>query len=206
MIPQIELCWKPYRTHRAPAFSPAHIETRLSACNFFLQFQDEWFERVIWTDEKMFVLIQEPHRQNDRTWAPVSPEKVAQCKKAGGEKCMAWTGIFDGRCLPVVWFQGSLMVKCTWTCFRIPCGHLLEHWLQRSSIGTCKMVPHVMSFLLAWTSSNLNLEAASCLVTWSIPGQQTTQTWHPWIFFSGTRQAIILGKLSLEASVRWSAR
>ena len=103
-----KLCWKPYRTHRAPALTPAHVEMRLSTCNFFLQFQECWFERVIWTDEKMFVLIQEPHRQNDRTWAPVSPEKVAQCKKAGGEKWMAWTGIVDGRCLPVVWFQGSV--------------------------------------------------------------------------------------------------
>ena len=81
---------------------------RLLTCNFFLQFQEDWFERVIWTDEKMFVLIQEPHRQNDRTWAPVSPQKVAKCKKACGEKCMAWTGIVDGRCLPVVWFQGSV--------------------------------------------------------------------------------------------------
>ena len=65
-----KLCWKPYRTHRAPALSPAHIETRLSACNFFLQFQEEWFDRVIYTDEKMLVLLQELHQQNDCTWAP----------------------------------------------------------------------------------------------------------------------------------------
>ena len=110
-ILQKKLCWKPYRTHwthRTPALSPAHIETRLSACNFFLQFQEEWFERAIWTDEKMLVLIQEPHRLNDRTWAPVSHEKLTQCEKAGGRNAWAWTGIVDGRCYPLFWFQGSV--------------------------------------------------------------------------------------------------
>ena len=103
-----KLGWKPYRPHRTVCLSPAHIHSRLSACNFWVQFPEEWFERIIWTDEKMFVLIQAPHRQNDRIWAPISPNKVIECKKTSGSKCMAWTGIIDGKCLPVIWIEGSL--------------------------------------------------------------------------------------------------
>ena len=42
--------------------------------HFWINFSDEWFDRVIWTDEKMFVLTQAPHRQNDRVWS--SPNKM----------------------------------------------------------------------------------------------------------------------------------
>ena len=56
----------------------------------------------------MFVLVSEPHRQNDRGWALVSPNKVAACKKTTGTKCMAWTGMVNCKCLPVVWFEGSV--------------------------------------------------------------------------------------------------
>ena len=80
-----KLGWKPYRSFQAPAVTPAHIDC-LSACNFWVNFSDEWFDRVIWTDEKMFVLTQAPHRQNDRVWSAISRNKIAECKILTGEK------------------------------------------------------------------------------------------------------------------------
>ena len=103
-----QLKWKCYRPHRVQCLSPANKEARLSACQFWLTFSEEWFERVIWTDEKWFVLEQSPNSQNDRYWAPKNRHNVVECKKAHGAKVMAWVGIIDGRCLPVVWFNGSV--------------------------------------------------------------------------------------------------
>ena len=69
---------------------------------FWLTFEEEWFEIVIWSDEKWFVLNQSLNSQNDRYWSPVNRYELLECKKAHCKKAMAWVGIIDGRCLPVV--------------------------------------------------------------------------------------------------------
>ena len=64
--------------------------------------------RVIWTDKKWFSLYQEPNKKNTVDCAPVNPHQLIPCRKAHGEKVMAWVAIVDGRCLPVHWFEGSV--------------------------------------------------------------------------------------------------
>ena len=54
------------------------------------------------------MLSQSPHIQNDRYWSTVNRHELVECKKAHCEKAMAWVDIIDGRCLPVVWFDGSV--------------------------------------------------------------------------------------------------
>ena len=87
------------------------MESRLSACSFWLTFTEDWFEMVIWSDEKWFVLNQHPNRKNDSQWAPSNPHNLVQCKKMSGKKVMAWVGIVDGKVLPVYWFEGSVTGK-----------------------------------------------------------------------------------------------
>ena len=57
------------------------------------------------------MLNQSPHSQNDIYWSPFNRHELVECKKAHGEKAMAWVGIIDGRCLPVAWFDGSVNGK-----------------------------------------------------------------------------------------------
>ena len=38
----------------------------------------------------------------------MNPHVLAECRKTTGEECIAWTGIVDGKCLPVVCFEGSV--------------------------------------------------------------------------------------------------
>lgn len=103
-----KLGWKPYHPHLAPLLTPAHQTSRLEACKFWLQQPEEWFERVIWSDEKWFVLTPAPNRKNTVFWSAEHPHKIVPCKSAHGQKVMAWVGIVDGRCLPVHWFVGSV--------------------------------------------------------------------------------------------------
>ena len=119
-----KLKWKVYRLPRAQCLTAAHVESRFLACRFWIQFPELWFENAIRTDEKMFVITSQPHRQNDRIWAPVPPNEVVEWNKTTAAKCMAWTSMADGRCHPVVWFQGSVTVRSTWTYLRTLSGLL----------------------------------------------------------------------------------
>lgn len=103
-----KLQWKAFRPHLAQILSAANKESRLAACSFWISFEEEWFERVLWSDEKWFMLQNSPNKKNDVFWSPVNPHEVVECKKAHGKKVMAWVGIVDGKCLPVVWFEGSV--------------------------------------------------------------------------------------------------
>ena len=81
--------------------------------------------------------------------------------KTHGEKIMAWSGFAGGRCLPVVWFNGSVngdkylndVLKGTiWLAVRnIAIGILF-------STGSNKMEPVATSPLLVSTFSRINLE------------------------------------------------
>lgn len=148
-----KLKWKSYRPHMVQCLTAAHVQSRLSACNYWIQFDEEWFENVIWTDEKWFVLQQAPNRQIDRHWAPMNPHQLIECKKSRGEKCMAWTGIIDGKCLPVVWFEGSvngevylkLLKDVLWPSIRAVATRK-QYWFQQDG-ATCHVTRPCLDFL-----------------------------------------------------------
>lgn len=71
------LKWRAYTPHLAQVLSPTNMESRLAACNFWLTFTEEQFERILWSDEKWFVLHQAPNRKNDVRWGPADPNQVA---------------------------------------------------------------------------------------------------------------------------------
>ena len=88
-VPRKNLKWKAFKPHKVQVLSPANKLARKSACEFWLTFPESWFERVIWTDEKWFVLRSPPHSQNNRFWAPANQHEVLECNKAHGEKIIA---------------------------------------------------------------------------------------------------------------------
>ena len=102
------LKFKPYKPHTAQVLSPANMQARLAASNFLLSFTEEQLEKVLWSDEKWFVLHQAPNSKNDVVWGPANTRNVVACKKAHQAKVMAWVGIVDGKVLPVHWFEGNV--------------------------------------------------------------------------------------------------
>ena len=49
--------------------------------------QDEEFvQRVIWTDEKLFVLHQKPHRKNDGKWSRENPHEFIESNDRNDQK------------------------------------------------------------------------------------------------------------------------
>ena len=147
------LKFHPYRPHTSQLLSPANKEKRLEACNFFLTFTKEQLEKVLWSDEKWFVLHQAPNRKNDVVWGPAETRNVVACKKAHGAKVMAWVGIVNGKVLPVHWFQANvdspayldMLRTMVWPAIR---GMATRHqyWFQQDGASP-HCTPDVLSFL-----------------------------------------------------------
>lgn len=148
-----KLKWRPYRLHFGTVLSPSNRESRLAACTFWLQQEEGWFDRIIWTDEKWFALSQAPNKKNSVSWAPVHPHEVIECKKAHGAGVMAWVGIVDGKCLPVHWFEGSvnsatyleMLMTVMWPAVRASATRR-KLWFQQDGAPP-HVTPSVMQFL-----------------------------------------------------------
>ena len=148
------LGWKAYRPHKVHILTPAHMESRLSACTFWLTMEENWFsDCVLWSDEKWFVLHQSPNKQNSCRWAPFNPHELVQCKQQGGKKVMAWVGIVDGVVLPVYWFEGSVDSQQYLEMLRTHVWPAIRHratrkgyWMQQDGASPHVTAP-VMEFL-----------------------------------------------------------
>ena len=104
-----KLKWKAFRQHRSQVLSDQHKVKRLSACKWFVNMGVEFCQdKVIYGDEKYFVLKQGPNRQNDRYWAPVNPHELVETKDQGGKKAMCWVGLVEGKVIGPVWFEGNM--------------------------------------------------------------------------------------------------
>ena len=102
-ILRLQLKWKPYKTLRVNKLTAKNMEDRVEFCHWFLAQDDDFCQRIIWSDEKRFVLHQGPNSKNDVIWAPWNPEEEEECRRQGDTKLMAWCGLVDGKMLTVRW-------------------------------------------------------------------------------------------------------
>jgi hypothetical protein len=77
---------------------------RLTFCQWILKQEPGFEQRIIFSDEKYFVLRQKPHSQNDRYWSATNPYQIAECQVQGDAKVMAFVALVDGRISCLHWF------------------------------------------------------------------------------------------------------
>lgn len=92
-----KLGWKPYKPHVSVPLTAAHKTGRHEFSKWLLQRPEGFEEKVIWTDEKWFVLNAAPNKQNERFWALENPKVCVNCKEQGPEKVMCWAAVVDGQ-------------------------------------------------------------------------------------------------------------
>ena len=102
-ILRLQLKWKPYRPIRVNKLTEQNMADRRDFSEWFLSQDEDFAQRVIWTDEKFFVMHQSPNMKNDVMWGPWNPEEEVECKRQGDTKVMAWCGMVDGKMLAVRW-------------------------------------------------------------------------------------------------------
>ena len=100
-----ELHWRPYHFHQVNRLTPSNHANRVAFCRWVKTQDATWEDRVIWSDEKWFVLHQAPNSQNNRIWAPFDPHEEVACRFQGDNKVMAWVGIVAGKVLTVRWMD-----------------------------------------------------------------------------------------------------
>ena len=103
------LKWKAYKPHVSHILSQANMKARLECADWFLTKNRDFFsKKVVWGDEKYFVLKSSPNSQNDRFWSPVNPFDNVACKEQGMAKAMCWVGMVDGEIIGPIWVEGSM--------------------------------------------------------------------------------------------------
>lgn len=105
-----QLKLKPYKLHRCQELSEDHKNQRSVFCNWILDNNIDP-HKIIFTDEKWFLLHPHPNRQNTRIWSAQNPYQYDDCMKQGAEKVMCWAAIIEGKILPPVWFNTGTSVN-----------------------------------------------------------------------------------------------
>ena len=121
------LKWKPYRYKRVNRLTPQNEENRLAFCNWILSKEIGFERKIIFSDEKIFVLHPSPNRQNDRVWAPWDPDAEVACRYQGDSKLMVWAALVDDSILKLRWMDDvthpkrvtgasylSMLQTCVW--------------------------------------------------------------------------------------------
>ena len=96
----------PYKIHLTTELTEQHKRIRLEYSTWLLTKSETFPDRVIWSDEKIFLLHTCPNRQNERVWAPrgQDPNIEEACRVQGGPKIMCWGMMLDGR-VYLKWFD-----------------------------------------------------------------------------------------------------
>ena len=103
------LKWKPYVPHVSATLTERNKEVRLDVSKWFLSKSEMFFEeKIVWTDEKYFVLKQGPNKSIHKVWAPVNPYIDIECKSQSQKKVMCWIGLVAGRVIGPFWIETSM--------------------------------------------------------------------------------------------------
>ena len=86
-----------------------HKADRVLFCDWLLSQEEDFKQKVIWSDEKWFVLRQKPNKQNERYWAPCDPGVEVECR-ARWKKVMCCAGVWEGK-LIIHWFDENTSVN-----------------------------------------------------------------------------------------------
>ena len=72
-ILRYDLHFKFYRITSVQPLKDIHKQQRLQFCQWLLAQPEDFVQKIVWTDEKMFCLHQKPHRKNDGEWSRNNP-------------------------------------------------------------------------------------------------------------------------------------
>ena len=105
-----ELKMKPYKFYKSQELTENHKKQRNEFCQWVITCEIDP-QKIIFSDEKFFVLRPHPNKQNSRFWSCTNPHLYDDSVKQGAEKTMAWAAVVNGRILPIVWFQEGQSVN-----------------------------------------------------------------------------------------------
>lgn len=101
------LRWKPYKTKEIQNTNHRNYLKRLEFSQWIIEkctSDSSFASRILFGDEKWFVLDSAPNSQNTRHWAPVQPNNLLETRYQGKKKVLCWVGILNNTVLGPYWF------------------------------------------------------------------------------------------------------
>ena len=148
------LKWKAYTPNVSAYLTEQNKTARLNSADWFLSHDCCFFQdKVIWSDEKYFVLKQGPNKSIHKVWAPVNPYINIECKNQSQQKIMVWVGLFAGEVIGPFWIESKmnnqlyheLIINKVWPAIRTK---VTKHqlWFQQDG-ATCHTTANNLDFL-----------------------------------------------------------
>lgn len=155
LILRTKLKWRSYAPSLSACLTADNIISRLTAAEWFLNHNSTFFQdKIIWSDEKYFVLKQGPNKSVNRVWSPVNPYLNVECKTQSQQKIMVWVGLYAGKVLGPFWIEtkmdnqvyNELLMEKVWPAVRAKATRNMLWYMQDGA--TCHTTKNNLSFLL----------------------------------------------------------
>lgn len=103
--------YHPYKLHVSQELRPGDSERRLQFCywlNERIQEDDDFFNKIIWTDECNFSTSGLFNRNNEHYYAVENPYQNQQVRRQGRESFSVWVGLYQNKILGPIFYDGNL--------------------------------------------------------------------------------------------------
>lgn len=102
--------YHPYKFLPTQLLLPADCDERLTFCSTIMDrhFQNNFFSKVLWTDEASFTTAGIFNRKNTHYWSKTNKHCVKAIKKQGRETVNVWCGIICDRVIGPIFFDRPL--------------------------------------------------------------------------------------------------
>ena len=155
LILKTKLKWRSYTPTLSACLTASNISSRLTAADWFLNHDSTFFQdKIIWSDEKYFVLKQGPNKSIHRVWSPVNPYLNVECKTQSQQKIMVWVGLCAGQVIGPFWIEqtmdngvyNKLLKEKVWPAVKAKATRNALWYMQDGA--TCHTSQNNLSFLL----------------------------------------------------------
>ncbi len=155
LILKTKLKWRSYTPTLSACLTASNISSRLTAADWFLNHDSTFFQdKIIWSDEKYFVLKQGPNKSIHRVWSPVNPYINVECKTQSQQKIMVWVGLCAGQVIGPFWIEqimdngvyNKLLKEKVWPAVKAKATRNALWYMQDGA--TCHTSQNNLSFLL----------------------------------------------------------
>lgn len=102
--------FKDYKFTPVQALYDADYAARMEYCAITLDrhFSENFFKKVLWTDEATFTTAGFFNRKNSHTWSVDNPRKVKPVGRQGRRSVNVWCGIYRNRIVGPVFYQSNM--------------------------------------------------------------------------------------------------
>ena len=103
--------WHPYKLQMLHHISEDDPDRRLEFCEWVvckLNDDENFSNKIMFTDEANFYVNGEVNRQNMRYWSNANPHWISSTKMQGAGKVMVWAGIWGDKIIGPIFIDGNL--------------------------------------------------------------------------------------------------